>query len=311
MSSYNQSIKYYNESFKTDDREFYQELMNLIGIQRRCKKHAFILQKESIYLGACHSSDCESTPSVVTCVRCGLTNSYWDYFEHNNYYNPRGDMRAIAFEKEFGRQFPDQWRRAGKSYNISCIRDYLISKEVINTEHPKELYEIAKEIIPNASDEILFKVIQIIEKGETAYEAWHGLTKEWQKNRLKAFYYFTMENALDMEALLEGKPFKRYGVINRAWNSKPNSYLEMAKIVDPDASKEKVLNIATILEKFKPYLGDKAIFGTGNGVVTNIYAFVICAETYKYAIELKKLLGEKVEDKISVRKLDGDKNGKS
>ena len=46
MSSYNQSIKYYNESFKTDDRKFYQELMNLIGIQKKCKKHAFILQKE-------------------------------------------------------------------------------------------------------------------------------------------------------------------------------------------------------------------------------------------------------------------------
>ena len=111
-----------------------EETESIVAKWRSCK-HLFVKVHESEYIGAFHSSDCETIPARYECVRCDLTNrlidTEYDWYNLGRMY----DKKQVADETT-------EWRR--QQPNISD--ENLLSEEVIKTIHPGILFNIAIEL---------------------------------------------------------------------------------------------------------------------------------------------------------------------
>lgn len=144
-------------------------------------QHEFVMLKPAEYHGACHSSDCETIDPVIECVHCGLTNKFIDVFFTmvrigtaihtitGNYILKGTFSNAKPFENELFRELVD-------------LKDILLfgtdkrplyefnSENIIASNHIGLLYNIAKQLYPDASAEELVKVMRELHLLETSVE---------------------------------------------------------------------------------------------------------------------------------------------
>ena len=158
---------------------------------RNCN-HLFVKLKEGVYSGAFNSSDCYYDPCEVECVYCGLTNKH-EYLENYLKRIPLGfSYKNETIESEmFKEVFKNAYRRSGKSFDETVFN--LISNEVLNTYHPRLLYELANLLNPNASQEEIFETMRELKELETRQEELRlrnkeqasGLIKRYSENKKK------------------------------------------------------------------------------------------------------------------------------
>ena len=92
----------------------------------------------------------------------------------------------------FKKVFKNAYMRCGKSFDESVFN--LISNEVLNTYHPRLLYELANLLNPNASQEEIFEIMKELEGLETSQEKLKlsnreqasGLIKRYSDNKKKS-----------------------------------------------------------------------------------------------------------------------------
>lgn len=149
--------------------------------------HLFLELVPSRYEGACHSSDCYTVPSIVECVHCGLTNKFMA-FDNSVTFDGSGRTR------KFFADFPPAyfWKEKLTIESQVCRKENLdafekLSKEALMTFHPQVLYQLAKQIMPDASNQELFDIMKQLTILETSSEQIYLATVE-QAEDLKARY---------------------------------------------------------------------------------------------------------------------------
>ena len=157
------------------DREKLMEYLKRKESQMEECQHLFLkIKKGQRYYGF-HSSDCGYDPCVVICLKCGLTNRFFemDSIDEeidkmarwcNPYYNGLVEVNDKIFRKQYGHA----WRRGGKSFDDSVFN--LISDEVWNVNSSMLLYKIAKSIKPDADDTEIFDTMKTLYEMETPEE---------------------------------------------------------------------------------------------------------------------------------------------
>ena len=103
---------------------------------RSCK-HLFVKVRESEYIGAFHSSDCETIPARYECVLCGLTNRLIDIEKAIDLaeHSPIPDKKRTTDETS-------EWRQQQPKVS----KENLLSQAPIKTVHPGVLYDVAIEL---------------------------------------------------------------------------------------------------------------------------------------------------------------------
>lgn len=104
---------------------------------RSCQ-HLFVKVRDSEYIGAFHSSDCETIPARYECVRCGLTNRLMDLEEKldfNDYSTCIPNKKKITDESA-------EWRKQ----RPEITKETSLSDETLKTCHPGVLFDIAVEL---------------------------------------------------------------------------------------------------------------------------------------------------------------------
>ena len=122
--------------------------------------HLFVKQEEGYWIGGFHSSDYEYTPSVITCLKCGLTNYHvnMDIIQRRQYSDALMQFNRLKYcwlavnDEVFRKQFHSS-KEGESKYN-------LISNEVLQTTNPTTLYKIAVYINPDANNEELFNIMK-------------------------------------------------------------------------------------------------------------------------------------------------------
>ena len=143
-----------------------EEANSVIAKWRSCK-HLFVKVRESEYIGAFHSSDCETIPARYECVKCGLTNRLIDTEEildqHVSTASVLSDKKKVTDETK-------EWRRQRPKVS----ENNLLSKELINTLHPGVLFNVAVELCLaqdiGVTKENIFKVMKELREMETRTE---------------------------------------------------------------------------------------------------------------------------------------------
>lgn len=109
---------------------------SIVAKWRSCE-HLFVKVRESEYIGAFHSSDCETIPARYECVRCGLTNRLIDTEEVIDRHGPGSipDKKRVADETT-------EW----KHQRPEVSDENLLSEELIKTIHPGVLFDVAIEL---------------------------------------------------------------------------------------------------------------------------------------------------------------------
>ena len=140
-----------------------QNLLQKRNEMEECN-HLFVKIQEGNWTGGFHSSDYDYTPCTVRCLKCGLTNYHinMDIILRKKYskvlkrINPYKyyllDVNDDIFRKQFG-----------NINNYKCdLKDILnlISDEVLPTLDSISLYQMAKQISPNATNEELFEIMK-------------------------------------------------------------------------------------------------------------------------------------------------------
>lgn len=131
-------------------------------------EHLFLKEKDKEEYYGFHSSDCGSTPPIVVCLKCGLTNKH---LEMDSITKRRCDIRLFSmnkdlyrvinkYDEEFKRLYSKGYRRSGKSFDETVLP--LISDEVLHLKNPHQVYEMAKEAKPNATNEEIFEEMKRI-----------------------------------------------------------------------------------------------------------------------------------------------------
>ena len=157
--------------------------------------HLLLKLEEGTYYGAFHSSDCETDPSTVYCLKCGFTSKYITYnmYEEKKYeyMAPKYYYNLVAHNNVFMKQFGNGYRRGGKSFDDSVFNKYLISKnEIIPAPYPDLLYKIAKKMKPDSTNKETFKIMQKVfeimtdkEKYKSSYtlEEYEDLLKRYNE----------------------------------------------------------------------------------------------------------------------------------
>ena len=115
-----------------------EETESVIAKWRSCQ-HLFAKVRKSEYIGAFHSSDCETIPARYECVRCGLTNRLIDMEIvldcHPLVYDILPNVKKIPDETT-------EW----KLQQPEISEENLLSKDLIETVHPGILFDIAVEL---------------------------------------------------------------------------------------------------------------------------------------------------------------------
>lgn len=106
----------------------------------------------------------------VECVHCGLTNKYItledEFFFH--YSLGYGYNNVTLETKVFNEVFEKSFDRKNRTFDDSVIN--LISTEELPTNHPDLLYNLAKYINPDGTNEELFSIMKKLHELETDSE---------------------------------------------------------------------------------------------------------------------------------------------
>ena len=150
-------------------------------LERRIKRfqncnHLFVKTKEGVHYCGFHSSDYGNDPCIVVCLKCGLTNKHieMDCIEKRNYdvllclKNPLYKRLLDKNDEEFRKQFNKGYLRGGKAFDESVFN--LISDKELRSNHPMLLYNLAKKINPDATDEEIFTIMERLHEIETPLE---------------------------------------------------------------------------------------------------------------------------------------------
>ena len=143
--------------------KFEQNLLQKKEEMEQCD-HLFLKTQEGYWTGGFHSSDYEYTPCTVKCLKCGLTNYHinMDVILRTKYSNALKQINPQkyywlmlnddAFRKQFGNINNQEYAPKG-TFN-------LISDEVLPVTNPISLFQMAKQINPDASNEELFELMK-------------------------------------------------------------------------------------------------------------------------------------------------------
>lgn len=131
---------------------------------RNCN-HLFVKLREK-------NVDATENIAIVECVHCGVTNKYQDV-----------EKTVIRFRKSLEYYLLTKFKKNNIEYNSETIETMMmreilnvddninmLSKEGIRTLHPGLLYQLAKRIHEDASDEEIFLIMQKLNDLETASE---------------------------------------------------------------------------------------------------------------------------------------------
>lgn len=167
-----------------------QERINEI---RNCK-HLFVKLRERDY-----SIYTPKDIPIIECVHCGVTNKYVnleytlnkfsrsrDYYVLNVYHYTDVEYNECTIETQMMNEI---------CYNKEDIR--LMSNEIVRTDHPSVLYDIAKILYPEADNEELVQVMQKLNKLET------------QEEKLKLSTIFDAKELIDRYVSEEEKVLKK------------------------------------------------------------------------------------------------------
>ena len=131
------------------------EILEKKKIEMEQCDHLFIKQEEGYWVGGFHSSDYEYTPCTVKCLKCGLTNYHINMDsilrEKYNLYikilNPLKYYWFVINDEIFKKQFENNIYK-------------LISNEVLPATDSSYLYQVAKQIKPDACNDIIFEIMK-------------------------------------------------------------------------------------------------------------------------------------------------------
>ena len=115
-----------------------EDTESIIAKWRSCK-HLFVKVRESEYIGAFHSSDCETIPARYECVRCGLTNRLIDMEEA---LDRHGSGCSILPDRKKVTDEATEW----KHQRPEVSDENLLSEDLIKTVHPGVLFDVAAEL---------------------------------------------------------------------------------------------------------------------------------------------------------------------
>lgn len=164
-----------------------QKLLQKMIEMEQCD-HLFVKQQEGYWIGGFHSSDYEYTPCTIKCLKCGLTNYHinMDLILREKYsyaiklINPSKYYWFMVNDEVFKKQFGSI---SGQGRDLKDIFN-LISEEVLTATDPISLFQIAKQINPNADNEELFEIMKELFKIEKT-EGKINLKDELQLNSLR------------------------------------------------------------------------------------------------------------------------------
>ena len=101
-------------------------------------KHLFVrlrdLQEE-------YDISCEEHPPVIQCVHCGLTNKFREDDKE-----PDTTIETRVFNLLYGKYYHKGWGFGRGTERFNDLWIPYLSRERLNTEHPKVLYDLAHEI---------------------------------------------------------------------------------------------------------------------------------------------------------------------
>ena len=141
-----------------------EDIESIIAKWRSCE-HLFVKVREPEYIGAFHTSDCETIPARYECVRCGLTNRLVDTEEVID----RHGQISIPSKKRVTDE-TTEWRRQRPEVSD----ENLLGEEPIKTVHPGVLFYIAIELCLaqgiRASKQNLFRIMKELYDMETTIE---------------------------------------------------------------------------------------------------------------------------------------------
>ena len=136
---------------------------SIIAKWRSCQ-HLFVKVRDPEYIGAFHSSDCETIPARYECVRCGLTNRLMDMEESMDRVDSSSPNKKKITDETT--EWKHQWPKISD--------DNLLSSELIETYHPDVLFDIAVELCfaqeIKTTKENVFRVMQELCEMETIAE---------------------------------------------------------------------------------------------------------------------------------------------
>ena len=160
-------------------------------------EHLFIKKTNGYWINGFHSSDYEYAPCIVECLHCGLTNLYLvkDYSSkleliYPFVYNKFIEMNNTIFNNKY-------YNAYGKKgwFDENVLN--LISSEPLYSEHPQILYEMAKLINSDASNDELFEIMKNIHEIETLEERM-GLLNKKEINELLERYKYIKKKELSL-----------------------------------------------------------------------------------------------------------------
>ena len=133
---------------------------------RNCN-HLFVKVRERV-----NSYDSNADSSIIECVHCGVTNKFVDLEHTLTKYNKSLDYYVLTRYHSNDIIYNECTIETDMMNEI--IRDNkpirLMSNEIIRSLHPIVLYDIAKFLYPEASDEELFSVMKELNELETSEE---------------------------------------------------------------------------------------------------------------------------------------------
>ena len=133
---------------------------------RKCN-HLFVKVRERV-----NSYDSNADSRIIECVHCGLTNKFMDLEHTLTKYNKSLDYYVLT-----------RYHNNDVTYNECTIETLLMNEMIKNNEpirlmsegiirslHPIVLYDIAKFLYPEESNEELFSVMKKLDEIETSEE---------------------------------------------------------------------------------------------------------------------------------------------
>lgn len=138
---------------------------------RNCHHLFVVVQKENI----------PNNPLFVQCIYCGLTNKYLK----------KADKDLNNYERIHNSVFWDQYRYAyqekEKKFDSNAFN--CISQETLYSKHLRELYNLAREIKPDATNEEIFVIMKRLKEIETRDESIRTTLHRDDAIYLKSKYY--------------------------------------------------------------------------------------------------------------------------
>ena len=140
----------------------------LITQMRNCDHYFVKLREGRTYFEGYDTIDNYNSPDIVECVCCGATNKF-EVFENpeNHQFLKNENIKRTAESEAIEGYFEEH---EIEPYHIQDKEVEFISREPLNTCHPKLLYDIASYLSADGGPDEIFGIMKTLNKIETGLE---------------------------------------------------------------------------------------------------------------------------------------------